>query len=281
MTSQAARGYSPGWRGATRVFLPPLIRAVMKRDWRGRENLPREGGVILAPNHISYADWAAVAVFTHEAGRYPAFLIKAGVFDVALAGPLLRRLGQLPVHRGRADAALVLRDAERSLREGECIIVYPEGTVTRDPALWPMVAKTGVARLALATGVPVIPLAHWGTQDILPYGSRRPRLLLRPAVRMLAGPAVDLHAYAGQPLTREVLRTATEVIMADITGLLAQLRDEPPPPVRYDPAARERTGSGPAVAPSRLGRPHRHGPGARPSRPAARETGERDHRARP
>lgn len=240
MSRQAVRGYSPAMRGATTVILPPLIHAVMKRDWRGHEHLPREGGMILAPNHLSYADWAAVAVFTHEAGRYPAFLVKASMFDVKLIGPFLRRCGQLPVRRGQADAALVLNDAEQSLREGECIVVYPEGTATRDPALWPMVAKTGVARLALATGTPVIPLAHWGAQDVLPYGSTKPRLVPRRTVRMLAGPAVDLSAYANQPLTRDVLRSATNAIMADVTGLLAQLRNEPAPAAPYDPAAARR-----------------------------------------
>jgi 1-acyl-sn-glycerol-3-phosphate acyltransferase len=240
MSEQADREYSPAWRRGTEIVLPPLIRAMMKRDWHGQEHIPREGGVIIAPNHLSYADWASVALFTYQAGRYPAFLIKSPVFDVKLIGPFLRTVGQLPVSRGQADAALVLKDAERSLRAGECLIVYPEGTATRDPALWPMVGKTGVARLALVTGAPVIPVAHWGAQDILPYGSKRPHLVPRHLVRMLAGPPVDLSPYAGQPLSRDVLRAATAAVMADITGLLAQLRGEPPPATPFDPAAARR-----------------------------------------
>jgi 1-acyl-sn-glycerol-3-phosphate acyltransferase len=245
MTERADRGYSPAWRRGTTVVLPPLIRAMMKRDWQGQEHIPREGGVIIAPNHLSYADWAAVALFTYQAGRYPAFLIKSPVFDVKLIGPFLRTVGQLPVNRGQTDAALVLRDAERSLRAGECLIVYPEGTATRDPALWPMMARTGVARLALVTGAPVIPVAHWGAQVILPYGSKKPHLVPRHLVRMLAGPAVDLSDYAGQPLTRDVLRAATAAVMADITGLLAQLRGEPAPAVPFDPAAARRARTNP------------------------------------
>jgi 1-acyl-sn-glycerol-3-phosphate acyltransferase len=241
MSEQADARGSPAVRRATTIILPPIIKAVMKRDWHGREHIPRDGGVIISPNHLSYADWAAVALFTYEAGRYPLFLIKSSAFDVKLLGPFLRACGQLPVHRDRGDAALVvkeLKDAEASLRAGGCLIVYPEGTASRDPDLWPMVGKTGAARLALTTGAPVIPVAHWGAQVILPYGSTRPHLFPRHLVRMLAGPPVDLSAYQGQPLGREVLRGATAAIMADITGLLAQLRGKEPPAVPFDPAAR-------------------------------------------
>src|ERR1700730_15479700 len=172
----------------------------MKRDCQGPQDQRRESGMIVAANHMSYADWAALAQFTHEAGRYPAFLIKSSVFDIKGIGFYLRILGQLPVQRGQTDAALVLKEAERGLAEGECLIFYPEGTATRDPDLWPMVPKTGVARLALATGVPGIPVAQWGTQDILPYGTTKPHLMPRHTVKMQAGPPVDLSAFQGQPL---------------------------------------------------------------------------------
>src|SRR5262245_10838906 len=247
MSEQAGPGRSSAVRRGTTIILPPIIKAVMKRDWHGQEHIPRDGGVIIAPNHLSYADWAAVALFTYEAGRYPLFLIKSSAFDVKLLGPFLRACGQLPVHRDRADATLVvkeLKDAEASLRAGGCLIVYPEGTASRDPDLWPMVGKTGAARLALTTGAPVIPVAHWGAQVILPYGSTKPHLFPRHLVRMLAGPPVDLSAYQGQPLGREVLRGATAAIMADITGLLAQLRGKEPPAVRFDPAAARRAKAG-------------------------------------
>jgi 1-acyl-sn-glycerol-3-phosphate acyltransferase len=237
MSNQRDLGYSPAWRSGTKVFLPPLIRSLMKRDWRGHEQIPRHGGALVAANHLSYADWPAMSLFVHEAHRYPVFLIKASAFDVKLIGPFLRTLGQLPVRRGEADAALVLQEGERALAAGECVVIYPEGTATRDPAGWPMVARTGVARLALATGVPVIPVAQWGAQEILPYGSSKPHLMPRKVVRMLAGPPVDLTAYAGKPLTRDVMRGATNAIMADIARLLGELRGERPPAAPYDPAA--------------------------------------------
>jgi 1-acyl-sn-glycerol-3-phosphate acyltransferase len=232
--------YSNGWRRFTTTVLAPLIKAIMKRDWHGYEHVPAEGGVILAPNHLSYADWGALALFTHQAGRYPAFMIKSAVFDVKMIGPVLHKAGQFPVYRGEADAALVLRGAEVALRQGECLVVYPEGTASRDPDLWPMTGRTGAARLALATGAPVIPVAHWGAQEILPYGEKKPRLWPRTTVQLAAGPPVDLSEFEGAPLNARTLRPATETIMRAITDLLAGLRGEQPPADRYDPRARRR-----------------------------------------
>ena len=231
-------GYSKFWRVFIVAILRVLLRLLMRYEWQGRENFPKTGGVILAPNHLSYADWAAVALFSDAYGhRFPVFMIKASIFRAKLIGPLLYKVGQLPVNRGRGDAGLVLKQAEQALRKGACVVVYPEGTASRDPDLWPMVAKTGAARLALSTGVPVIPIAIWGAQEVLPYGTSKPHLWPRKTVRMAAGPAVDLSAYAGQRLSASLLRAATADIMADITGLLAKIRQETPPAVPYDPDA--------------------------------------------
>jgi 1-acyl-sn-glycerol-3-phosphate acyltransferase len=240
------RSYSPGARIVTGKGLQILLHLLMKHEQQGGQYLPREGGVIVAPNHLSYADWGAVAIYSYESGRFPTFLIKSSAFDVKVIGPFLRVLGQLPVYRNRGDAALVLKAAEAALRDNQCVIVYPEGTASRDPGLWPMVAKTGAARLALKTGVPVIPVAHWGAQDVLPYGSSKPRLFPRRKVRLVAGPPVDLSAFEGKPLTATNLREATAVIMADVTALLAGLRQKTPPAVPYDMAK----ASKPAVSPA-------------------------------
>lgn len=225
--------YSRAWRMVSIIVLRPLLFLLLKRDWAGQENIMRKGGLILAPNHISYADVLAMAHFSFESGRYPVFLAKDSLFKVKLLGPVVRKLGQLPVHRGQLDAALVLKDAERAVAQGACVIVYPEATCTRDPDLWPMTAKTGVARLALATGAPVIPIAHWGAQHVLPYGSKRPHLFPRKTIRVVAGPPVDLSAYRDKPLNSETLRGATAAVMRDITALLAGLRGEQPPAVPY------------------------------------------------
>jgi 1-acyl-sn-glycerol-3-phosphate acyltransferase len=254
-------GYSRGWRLFTVAILRPLLRLLMRVRWQGQENLPRSGAVILAPNHLSYADWGAVALITNVVGRrFPVFMIKSAIFSVKFIGPLMYKDGQLPVYRGRGDAGLVLKQAEQALATGACVVVYPEGTASRDPDQWPMVAKTGAARLALTTGAPVIPVAIWGAQVILPYGSKKPNLWPRKTVRMIVGPPVDLSAYAGQRLSASTLRAATADIMADITALLATIRQEAPPAEVWDPdvggrvPALDRTDRG-ASAPSGSARP--------------------------
>jgi 1-acyl-sn-glycerol-3-phosphate acyltransferase len=226
--------YSPGWRTTSVAILRPLLFALMKRDWRGQEHIPGEGGVIIAANHLSWADPLAVAHFVYEAGRYPVYLAKSGLFDAKVVGPVLRKTGQIPVFRDRAEAALALSEAEDGLRSGECLMFYPEGTCTRDPELWPMTGQTGVARLALATGAKVVPVAHWGAQELWPYGTKDFRPFPRKTMHVLAGPPVDLTAYDGKPLTRSTLRAATDDIMRTIAGQLGELRGETPPDQLYD-----------------------------------------------
>jgi 1-acyl-sn-glycerol-3-phosphate acyltransferase len=233
-TTKAGKPYSSFWRAITVIVIHPLLRILIKNKWEGVENIPRKGPVIFAPNHMSYVDWGTDALYFQAHGRYPTFMIKSGAFNVKFIGHVLRQAGQLPVYRGAADAALVLKEAERRLEQGAAVIVYPEGTATRDPDLWPMVAKTGVARLALSSGAPVIPIAHWGTYDILPYGDSKPKLFPRKTVRTVAGPPVDLSQWAGQERSAKALRAATEAIMGDVTRLVADLRGETPPAVAYD-----------------------------------------------
>lgn len=240
MPKRADGSYSDAWRNASKIILRPGIRMMMRLDWRGQEHIPADGAVILAVNHLSYMDIFAVSLFADSAKRYPVFLAKSSLFTIPLLGTVIARLGQLPVFRGQANAALVLREAEMVARNGACVIFYPEATVTRDPDKWPMVAKTGVARLALETGAPVIPIAHWGAQEILPYGNYVPKFLPRKTVRVLAGSAVDLAEFAGQQPTTPVLRAMTEKIMKDVTGLVADLRGETPPAEPFHPAIARR-----------------------------------------
>ncbi len=240
MTKRADGSYSKTWRGISKIILRPTIRAMMKHEWQGQDNILPSGGVIIAANHLSYADVLAVALFVDQAGRYPVYLAKSTLFDIKVLGPILAKLGQLPVYRGQADAALVLRDAEEGVRNGACVMFYPEGTVTRDPAMWPMVSKTGVARLALATGAPVVPLASWGAQDVLPYPTAKLHVIPRRTVHIIAGPPVDLSEFQGKPLDNKTLRAATDKIMADVTVLLSKLRGEDPPAEPYHPAIERR-----------------------------------------
>ena len=238
---RADGSYSDAWRTVSKIILRPGIRMMMRLDWRGQENLPADGPVILAANHLSYMDIFAVSLFADSARRYPVFLAKSSLFSIPVLGTILGRLGQLPVYRGQVDAALVLKQAaELAARNNACVIFYPEATVTRDPEEWPMVAKTGVARLALERDIPVVPIAHWGAQRILPYGKFVPKFLPRKTVRVAAGPPVDLSEFAGQPMTNAVLRAATNKIMTEVAALLGGLRGQTPPTEFYHPAVARR-----------------------------------------
>ncbi len=229
-----SKSYSPAWRLFTVIVFRPLVHILVRNKWAGQENIPKTGPVIIAPNHMSYADWGTDALFFHASGRYPTFLIKASAFKVPFIGKMLYGCGQIPVNRGAADAARSLKQAEQALGEGAAVIIYPEGTATRDPDLWPMAAKSGVARLALATGAPVIPVARWGTQNVLPYGSSKLKVWPRQTVRTVAGKPVDLSEWAGKQTSARALRAATDAIMTEVTALVASLRGEEPPAIPFD-----------------------------------------------
>jgi 1-acyl-sn-glycerol-3-phosphate acyltransferase len=218
------------------AVIKPVMLALTKRVWRGREHFPEEGGCVIVPNHITEIDPLVIAHFVYDhARRRPRFLGKAEVFKVPVLGRILKSCGQIPVYRQSSDASQAFQAAVDAIRQGEAIIVYAEGTISRDPDLWPMVGKTGAARIALETGCPVIPVAHWGAQEILaPYG-RRPHLFPRKAVHVAAGRAVDLSAFDNQPITTGVLKEATAAIMTDLVKVLEEIRGETAPIERFDP----------------------------------------------
>jgi 1-acyl-sn-glycerol-3-phosphate acyltransferase len=226
------------WETLAVVIVKPLSRLLVKRDWRRGERIPRTGGVIIAANHLSWTDPVLLSHFLYNNGRWPVILAKGGLFKVPLLGHAVRALRAIPVDRGSSEAARSLRESAERLHDGCAILFYPEGTCTRDPGLWPMVGKTGAARLALESGIQVIPVAHWGAQELLPYGEKRPRLFPRKTFHVTVGPPVDLSKYAGQEPTADVLRDATADIMAAIAAQLAELRGEKPPETLYDPAGR-------------------------------------------
>lgn len=214
--------------------LRPFARLVTRQDWRGAENIPKSGGCVIVTNHISEFDPVPVAHFVYDSGRVPRFLAKVEVFKLPVVGAILRNAGQIPVHRRSADAAKAYGAAVAAVENGECVVVYVEGTITRDPGLWPMVGRTGAARIALSTGCPVIPLAHWGAQDLLAPYARRPHLLPRKVVHMSVGPPVDLSDLTADAPTPTQLREATSRIIAAITAQLAVVRGETPPVEPFD-----------------------------------------------
>jgi 1-acyl-sn-glycerol-3-phosphate acyltransferase len=225
-----------GINAAAAVARPPL-RLLGRARWRGAENLP-DGGCVLVANHVSWLDPVTLADFLVATGPVPRILAKQSLFEVPLVGQLLRAMHAVPVLRGSSRAGHSLAAAEAAVRAGDRVLVYPDGTLTKDPLGWPMVGKTGAARVALATGAPVVPIAQWGAQQVLPRVGR-PRLWPRPHFDVLVGKPVDLSAFTGEPLTSQVLRDATDVIVDAVTALLEELRGESAPP-RWDLATNSR-----------------------------------------
>jgi 1-acyl-sn-glycerol-3-phosphate acyltransferase len=227
-----------GWAFAVSVaIVKPLLLLFTRRRWIDGHKVPAEGGCILVANHVSHLDPLTFAHFAYDHGRLPRFLAKSEVFGVPLVGTIVRSAGQIPVYRLTTDASQAFRAAVDAVDHGEAVVVYPEGTITRDPGLWPMTGKSGAARIALSTGAPVVPVAQWGANHILAPYAKKPRLLPRKTISMKAGDPVDLDDLRGQPLTPAVLREATERIMDALTVLLADLREEEPPATRFDPRA--------------------------------------------
>jgi 1-acyl-sn-glycerol-3-phosphate acyltransferase len=222
------------WFRLAVAVVKPVSTVVSRREWLHLERLQTGDGIVVAPNHISYYDPVVVSRLLWDGGRPPRFLAKSGIFKVPFVGRVVRGAGQIPVYRQSAEAASAMRDAIAAVQRGECVVIYPEGTLTRDPALWPMTGKTGAARVALATGCPVLPVAHWGAQRILPPYSKRPHLLRRKTVRGVVGEPVDLSDLMGREPTVEVLRLATDRIMAALTALVGELRGEAPPTTLVD-----------------------------------------------
>jgi 1-acyl-sn-glycerol-3-phosphate acyltransferase len=224
-----------GWFHVPAGVTKPFLWTFTRPRWRGLENIPAEGGVIIVANHVTILDPLTLAHAVYDgARRTPSFLAKSELFKVPVIGTLLRKSGQIPVYRRTRDAVNSLREAEAAVAEGECVIIYPEGTCTRDPDGWPMVAKTGVARLVLASGVPVIPVAHWGTQAMLRYGSKRLHAFPPKRVEAIAGEPIDLSPYEGVEPTKEVLREITDLLMTKVTELLAEIRGETPPATFFE-----------------------------------------------
>lgn len=227
------RGWA--WNVAVPLVKPPLL-AIVSRTWIDGTKIPATGGCIVVCNHISHLDPLLMAHFVYDHGRIPRYLAKAGVFKNKVLGFFLKAAGQIPVERLSANAAGAFAAAVAAVNAGECVVVYPEGTLTRDPDLWPMVGKSGAARIALETGCPVIPVGQWGAQAVLPPYAKKPDLVPRKNVTMKAGDPIDLDDLrAIEPRTTVVINQATDRIMAALTALVAEIRGEQAPAERFDP----------------------------------------------
>ncbi len=226
------------------VLVIPLMGALSKLTIRDGEKVPATGAFVLAPNHYSEIDPLVVGVAMWKVGRMPRFLAKASLFKIPVLGAIMRASKQVPVERaGTVRGADPLAAARQITEHGLAVIIYPEGSLTRDPDYWPMRGKFGAVRMALDADIPIIPMAHWGTQLVLPrYG----KLSLFPRKRIVVkyGDAVDLSPYRGKPINTALLADATNLVMNDITALLEDLRGETAPAERWDPAAMHQSETG-------------------------------------
>ncbi len=227
------RGHLPWSLKLAVVLIHPVASLLFRLRYRDGDRLPRTGPVLLVANHVSVLDPLACARLVYDHGRIPHFLAKEAVFT-GLAGTILRHAGQIPVVRGSADARGALAAAVADLEAGNVVVIYPEGSVTRDPDWWPMQARTGVARLALTTDAVVLPVAQWGPQRVHDYHARKLHLRVRTPTEYAVGEPVDLSALraevrAGRPLTPDLLRETTDLLMGRVRDLLAGVRGESAP----------------------------------------------------
>jgi len=215
-------------------FIRGVLRCVTRKDWHGQDDMPPEGGFIAVSNHVTYADPLTFAHFLYNSGYAPHFLGKSTLFSVPIIGAILRKTDQIPVHRGTVRAKDAVDTGMKVLLAGDVIAIFPEGTLTRDPDLWPMMARTGAARMALDTGVPVIPVAQWGAHKLLGHYSKRPHLFPRKTVTIKAGPPIYLDDLREKPIDNEKLREASKRIMDTLTAMVEEMRGEKAPAERYD-----------------------------------------------
>jgi 1-acyl-sn-glycerol-3-phosphate acyltransferase len=221
------------WIAFCAVFFYPISWLVARSRFEGLEHVPPSGGALMVANHVSHLDPIYSGLVVHRARRVPRFLAKHSLWRTPVLGWALAGSGQIPVYRDSADAQQSLRDATRALENGKVVVIYPEGTITRDPDGWPMQARTGVARLALSADVPVVPFVHWGTREVLDGYHKKFRPLPRKPIVARCGEPVDLSAYRGRPVDAVVLREVTDLIMGRVRDLLAEVRGEQAPAQFY------------------------------------------------
>ncbi|MFM2023449.1 MAG: hypothetical protein RIR89_841 [Actinomycetota bacterium] len=224
------------------TILAPLLRLTMRIKTEGVEKLPK-GGYVLVGNHLSYLDPLAFAysVYLHMK-RVPHYLAKASLFKVPILGFLLPKVGQIPVFRGGKSNEEPLRAAKEFIKAGQVVVVFPEGTLTRDPELWPMRGKSGAIRMAAELGVPIVPAAHWGVHKVLGNYNLRFRPNPFHLVKVKIGDPIQLSI--GTNPTIEQVNQATELVMNKVAALVGEMRGETPPAKLWDPTQHQQDETG-------------------------------------
>lgn len=214
-------------RVASWVMLP-LFGFMTRIRVHDGQKLPVAGPAILVANHITEIDPVIIGIAVFRGKRNPRFLAKKSLFDVPVLGRLLTASGQIPVER-QSGGGMAMRASERVLADGGIVIVYPEATLTRDPDLWPMVGRSGAVRMAWENGVPVIPVAHWGTQNLLGrYEKRLHWWLPRTRIDVQFGDPVDIGSHPRGFHEAAALDETTDVVMHAVTAELEKLRGPKP-----------------------------------------------------
>ena len=205
-----------------RSILVSVLRLLFRWKIDGVEKIPRTGPAIVAPNHISNFDQLCTAYLVDRAGRRPRYLANASLWKNPVMRVIFSGCGQIPVERGTGNDSPT-RAAEDALRKGEVVVVYPEGTITTNLDLTPMKGKTGVARLTLATGVPVTPVAVWGAQWLIGKG-RKWKYRGHRLIMLKIGEPMRFDEFAGRQDDPDALREVTDRVMAEIDRLVRELR---------------------------------------------------------
>jgi len=219
-------------------LLLPAMTVLAKYTLHDSHNVPAEGAFVLSPNHYSNIDPVVIGVGMWKIGRMPRYMAKASLFKVPVLGWLMTKSGQVPVERASRsrEGGDPLKAARQIADQGLAVVVYPEGSLTREPDMWPMRGKYGAVRTALEAGIPLIPAASWGAQEILPRYSKRISLFPRKTIHIRFGTPIDMSEFEGKQLDSRLLAQATEKLMSAITELLEELRGETAPKLRYNPA---------------------------------------------
>jgi 1-acyl-sn-glycerol-3-phosphate acyltransferase len=214
------------WFRSVEFSALPLMKSWFNWRFEGLEHVPREGPVLVAANHISYFDPLAHGYFLVKVHRKPRYLAKSELYDHWLLKRVLVGAHQIKVVRGSGDRS-PLENAKKALQAGECVVLYPEATVTTNPDYSPMKGKHGIARLALETAVPVVPLVVWGSQHVWQRDGKRSLKFGRP-IWVKAGPPMDFSEYSEPGPDEGAIQAVTDKVMDQLTGLVGDLRSRYP-----------------------------------------------------